>query len=212
MWFSGRVATLARKSEQATDLSYLDDETLMAQVANGNHLALECLYGRYGRTVYGLALRMLASADLAEDVVQEAFWRVWRRGSTYSARSGQFTAWLFGITHNLCIDELRRQRSRPTPVYGSAENEFAASLPDEQIDIEGQTLQGERRRVISEALRDLPPDQRVVIELAYFSGLSQREIAERLNDPLGTVKTRIRLGLQKLKQVLHVQGIGHEDR
>lgn len=198
--------------ERITDLSALDDEALMLQVASGNSRALELLYDRYSRVVYGLSLRMLANAELAEDVVQEAFWRVWRRSSTFRAGQGQFTAWLFGIAHNLCIDELRRQRSRPTPVYDNSENPVLLTTPDDDQDVDALTWQAEQRRLIVAALHELPPDQRAAIELAYFTGLSQREVAEHLGDPLGTVKTRIRLGLQKLRQFLHTHGIGQDDR
>jgi len=184
----------------------------MLQVASGNSRALELLYDRYSRVVYGLSLRMLANPELAEDVVQEAFWRVWRRSSTFRAGQGQFAAWLFGIAHNLCIDELRRRRSRPTPVYDNSENPVLLTTPDDAQDVDALTWQAEQRRLIVAALHELPPDQRTAIELAYFKGLSQREVAEHLGDPLGTVKTRIRLGLQKLRQFLHTHGIGQDDR
>ncbi len=184
----------------------------MELVAAGDSRALEQLYDRYSRTVYGLALRMLTNAEQAEDIVQEAFWRVWRRSATFQARSGQFAPWLFGIAHNLCIDELRRQKARPAPVYDSEDNLILSDLPDLEQDVDAFTWQAEQRRLIVNALQGLPSDQRQVIELAYFRGLSQREIASQLNDPLGTVKTRIRLGLQKLKHILQTHGIGLEDR
>lgn len=206
------VSILAGLQERVSDLAALDDESLVAYVAAGNSRALEQLYDRYSRTVYGMALRILANAEHAEDVVQETFWRVWRRSSTFQQGYGQFAPWLFGIAHNLCIDELRRQKSRPVAVQSDDTQQVLYDLPDGGQDVDALTWASERRRMITVALRDLPPDQRQVIELAYFGGLSQREIAERLQDPLGTVKTRIRLGLQKLKQFLQAQGIGHEDR
>lgn len=207
-----KVCVLTRGKGHTADLALLDDESLMAQVATGNTFALEYLYNRYGRVVYGMALRMLANAEHAEDVVQEAFWRVWRRSTTFHVGQGQFASWLFGIAHNLCIDELRRQKSRPLPIYIDAIPPTLHEMPDLQQDVDLITWQSEQRRLIIGALCHLPPDQREVIELAYFGGLSQREIAEHLQDPLGTVKTRIRLGLQKLKQLLQDQGIGQEDR
>ncbi len=193
------------------DLARLDDEALMIQVAAGSMPALELLYDRHARTVYGLSLRMLANADYAEEVVQEAFWRVWRRSATFRAGEGQFTAWLFGIAHNLCIDELRRQRVRPQQVYDQPENPILYDLPDTRHDVDTLVWQSEQRRLITDALRQLPPDQRQVIELAYFRGLSQREIASQLQDPLGTVKTRIRLGLQKIRHILQEHGIDQAD-
>lgn len=194
----------------STEGAILSDEALIAQVASGDSHALEQLYGRYGRVVYGLALRILNSAEQAEDVAQETFWRVWRRAATFDAGSGQFSPWLFGIARNLCIDELRRRQTRPatTPV----EEQVLLAVPDAQPAVEDLTWEAERRRLITIALSELPADQRQVIELAYFGGLSQREIAQQLDNPLGTVKTRIRLALQKLKGLLQHQGISLEDR
>ncbi len=202
---------MTRTRDHIDDLAALSDEVLVEQVAASNSLALECLYDRYARPIYGLALKMLNNSELAEDVVQEVFWRVWRRGATFQAGQGKFTSWLFGIAHNLCIDELRRQRSRPTPVYLASDATICDTLSDGQPEPALVSWQAERRRIILAALQELPNDQRQVVELAYFGGLSQREIAEQLNDPLGTVKTRIRLGLQKIKHVLQTQGISHED-
>ncbi|NJM06789.1 sigma-70 family RNA polymerase sigma factor [Candidatus Gracilibacteria bacterium] len=190
----------------------ISDEELVAAVASGDSKALEALYDRYSRIVFALALRMLSHGDIAEDVVQETFWRVWRRANTFQASSGTFSPWLFGIARNLCIDELRRRQVRPGASSGSNDELILQAIPDNAQDVEHMTWQVERRRLIIEALNELPVDQREVIEMAYFGGLSQREIAEKLNDPLGTVKTRVRLGLQKLRQFLHIQGIGQDDR
>jgi RNA polymerase sigma-70 factor (ECF subfamily) len=189
----------------------LDDEALMARVAAGDTDALDLLYGRYARVVYGLALRILESSGQAEDVVQETFWRVWSRRATFQVGGGPFAPWLFGIARNYCIDELRRQRTRPMLSAGDSAQALLV-IPDDQQSIDDMTWEGERRRLITSALADLPADQREVIELAYFHGLSQREIAEQLKNPLGTVKTRVRLALQKLKGLLQHQGIGQEDR
>lgn len=188
----------------------LSDEALIASVAAGDSHALEQLYGRYSRVVYGLSLRILNNPEHAEDVVQETFWRVWRRAATFQNSSGQFAPWLFGIARNLCIDELRRRQSRPAaqPV----EEQVFLAIPDLQPGIDELTWEAERRRLITSALSELPADQRQVIELAYFAGLSQREIAEQLDNPLGTFKTRVRLALQKLKGLLQHQGISLEDR
>lgn len=189
----------------------LSDEALMALVARGEDGALASLYDRYSRTVYGLSLRILGSAEQAEEIVQETFWRVWNRSATFQSGNGQFAPWLFGIARNLCIDELRRRRARPATGRGGDEL-LLLSIPDAQPQVEDLTWEAERRRLILGALADLPADQRQVVELAYFGGLSQREIADQLRSPLGTVKTRIRLALQKLKGVLQHQGIDYEDR
>ncbi len=189
-------------------LTQLSDEALMELVAAGDSSALAQLYDRHSRTVYGLALRMLASAESAEEVVQETFWRIWKRAATFQANSA-FLPWMFGIARNLCIDELRRRQARP--VTAGNNDELLTSLPDQQQNVEQSTIETERRRLITSALADLPSDQREVIELAYFGGLSQREIADHLQSPLGTIKTRIRLGLQKLKQTLLHHGIDATD-
>lgn len=184
----------------------------MAQVIAGNSRALEQLYDRYARIVYGLSLRMLANADLAEEVVQESFWRVWHRSATFRVNQSHFAPWLFGIVHNLCIDELRRRRSRPATATVYPDYLTMTHVADAEQDVDALAWQAEQRRLIRDALQNLPDDQREAIELAYFGGLSQREIARQLNNPVGTVKTRIRLGLQKIRQFLYDQGVGQEDQ
>jgi RNA polymerase sigma-70 factor (ECF subfamily) len=203
---------LANVHGHTDDLHHLSDEQLMELVATGDSHAISHLYDRYGRIVYGLSLKILANAEHAEDVVQETFWRVWSRSKTFQSVQGSFTPWLFGITRNLCIDELRRRRSRPNSAANGTDEQALLAVPDTQPDVDTLTWEAERRRLILSALNDLPADQRQVVELAYFGGLSQREIADQLSSPLGTVKTRIRLALQKLKGVLQHQGIGLEDR
>lgn len=203
---------MAVSTKRTTEGGTHSDEALMARVAGGDSQALELLYERYSRIAYGLALKILASAEPAEDVVQEAFWRVWNRAATFEASSGQFAPWLFGIVRNLCIDELRRRQTRPAASRNEADEQALLAVPDPQPAMDALTWEAERRRLITTALGELPPDQRQVIELAYFGGLSQREIADKLNNPLGTVKTRVRLALAKLKGVLQHQGIGLDDR
>lgn len=184
-----------------------EDEVLLARIAKSDSRALEALYDRYARLAYSTALRMLGSAELAEEVVQETFWRVWRRSSTYQPGRGQVVAWIIGIAHNLAIDELRRQRARPNQVYDQPDQPVLRDLEDQRIDVAGAALEQERRQQISAALEQIPSEQREAIELAYFGGLSQSEIASRLQNPLGTIKTRIRLGLQKLRDILVAQGV-----
>jgi len=188
-----------------------DDETLIARIAAGDSRALEMLYDRYARVVYSTALRMLGRAELAEDVVQETFWRVWRRSSTFQTGRGHVSSWIFGIAHNLSIDELRRQRSRPNEVYDDESHPVLRDIVDQRLDVAGAALEQERRRMIRAALEQIPLEQREAIELAYFGGLSQSEIAARLQNPIGTVKTRVRLGLQKLRDILTAQGVDSVD-
>jgi len=192
-------------------MAALDDQALLARVADGDSGALDALYQRYSRVVYGVALRILGEADLAEDVVQETFWRVWRRSGTFQPGRGQVAAWIFGIAHNLSVDELRRQRSRPRPVYDTDETAVLRDLEDSRMDVEAEALENERGRLIAAALQQITAEQREAIELAYFGGLSQSEIAERLQSPIGTIKTRIRLGMRKLRDILRAQNIGVED-
>ncbi|HNP70448.1 MAG TPA: sigma-70 family RNA polymerase sigma factor [Kouleothrix sp.] len=179
----------------------------MAAIAQGDSQALEVLYDRYAAIVYRMGLRMLKNPEMAEDLVQEVFWRVWRRSASFERERGRVAQWLFGIAHNLCIDELRRLRSRPTPVYEDVEHPIIQQLIDEQMDVPAAAWATEQRRVIAEVLCELPQAQRQAIELAYFGGMSHQEIATKLNRPLGTIKTRVRLGLQKLGGLLEARGL-----
>lgn len=185
----------------------VEDQRLLAAIAEEDAAALEQLYDRYAAVVYRMAVRIVKNEELAEDVVQEVFWRVWRRSKSFERERGKVSQWLFGIAHNLCIDELRRQRARPIPVYENVEHPFIQQLPDERTNVVGAVWSSEQRRFLEDALGQLPDAQRQAIELAYFGGLSHQEIATKLNRPLGTIKTRVRLGLQKLKSVLIADGL-----
>jgi RNA polymerase sigma-70 factor (ECF subfamily) len=184
-----------------------DDHVLIAAIAKGDSSALEALYDRYSSVVYRMALRMLKHRELAEEVVQEVFWRVWRRSASFDVERGRVAQWLFGIAHNLCIDELRRMRARPTQIYEDVDHPVIQQLADEQIDVPEAAWAFEQQRVIRDALDHLPEAQRQAVELAYFGGLSHQEIATKLNRPLGTIKTRVRLGLQKLSVLLTARGL-----
>ena len=189
----------------------IDDQALIGAIGAGDSNALEQLYDRYSSVVYRVALRMLKNRELAEDVVQEVFWRVWRRSTSFTNERGRVTQWLFGIAHNLCIDELRRIRARPAPVYEDTEHPVIQQLIDEQTDVPAMAWTIEQRRVIIEAMSELPDAQRQAIALAYFGGLSHQEIATKLNRPLGTIKTRVRLGLHKLGSLLVARGLHASD-
>jgi RNA polymerase sigma-70 factor, ECF subfamily len=189
----------------------LDDQALIAAIAVGDSNALEQLYDRYAAVVYRVALRMLKNRELAEDVVQEVFWRVWRRSASFANERGRVTQWLFGIAHNLCIDEMRRMRARPAQVYEDVEHPLVQQLIDEQSDVPAMAWTTEQRRVIADAMRDLPAAQRQAIALAYFGGMSHQEIATKLNRPLGTIKTRVRLALHKLGGLLVARGLHASD-
>ncbi|GAB4203371.1 MAG: sigma-70 family RNA polymerase sigma factor [Roseiflexaceae bacterium] len=197
-------ALLFRADEQ-------DDLTLIAAISQGDSRALEALYDRYSAVVYRMALRIVKNQELAEDIVQEVFWRVWRRSSSFERDRGRVAQWLFGVAHNLCIDELRRMRSRPISVYEDVEHPLIQQLPDERTDVASEAWQSEQRRVITDVLDQLPEAQRQAIEMAYFGGMSHQEIATKLNRPLGTIKTRVRLGLHKLKSLLSAKGLQSSD-
>jgi RNA polymerase sigma-70 factor (ECF subfamily) len=195
----------------ATSLSELDDQALIAAISARDGNALATLYERYAGVLYRTALRMLKSPELAEEVVQEVFWRVWRRSASFEQARGRVAQWLFGIGHNLCIDELRRIRARPAQVHEDDDHTFLQQMADERTDVPASVWAAERRRMIAEALGQLPQAQRQAIELAYFSGLSHQEIASRLDRPLGTIKTRVRLGLHKLGGLLAARGLQASD-
>lgn len=188
-----------------------DDLALVVAISKGDSGALDQLYDRYSSAVFRIAMRILKNREQAEEVVQEVFWRVWRRSASFASERGRVAQWLFGITHNLCIDELRRMRVRPTAAYEHVDNPIIHQLVDERIDVSASAWASEQRRMISEAMGTLPNAQREAIELMYFGGLSHQEIALRLDRPLGTVKTRVRLGLQKLNSLLTARGLQSAD-
>lgn len=188
-----------------------DDIVLITAIAAGDSSALEVLYDRYSSIVYRMALRMLKNREQSEEIVQEVFWRVWRRSASFERERGRVAQWIFGIAHNLCIDELRRMRARPNQVYEDVDHPVIQQLVDEQIDVPATAWAAEQQRVIRDALNHLPSAQRQAVEMAYFGGLSHQEIATKLDRPLGTIKTRVRLGLQKLGSLLAARGLQSSD-
>ncbi len=179
------------------------DEDLAARVARGDADAFEALFARYGDLVYSVAYRVLEDRHAAEDIAQEVFLKLWRRPSLFDAARGRFATWLISVTRNRAIDE-RRVRRRPGRDDAGA---MEADPPTAEADDPGSlAVLVRQREAVREALSALPPEQRLAIELAYFGGLTQSEVAERLSLPLGTVKTRIRLGMQKLRAALERWG------
>jgi RNA polymerase sigma-70 factor (ECF subfamily) len=173
------------------------DEELIGLVAQRDERALERLYERYGRAIYSLVFRMLRDPGRAEEVAQEVFLKVWRRPTSYVAGRGPFATWLLSVAHHRAIDELRARRHQPLPIDGP--DGPGADVVDEGDGLDELTWLRERRSAVRGALTTLPAPQRAAIELAYFGGLTQREIADRLGEPLGTIKTRMRLAMQKLR-------------
>ena len=183
----------------AATLTGLADEDLMDLVRDGDSAAFSVIYDRHSTAAFSLAYRMVGKRNAAEDVVQEAFLSLWRAGSRYDGARGSVRTWVLGIVHNRAIDALRRSSVHDKRRASDEGIEERFEAP-ERTDAEAarRSEAGEVR----EALGVLPPDQLKVIELAYFGGFTHSEIAEMLDTPLGTVKGRMRLGLEKLRGVL----------
>jgi RNA polymerase sigma-70 factor (ECF subfamily) len=194
----------------------LPDESLAKLVAEGNEKALETLYDRYARQAIGLAYRILGQMELAEEVAQEAFLKFWEKPELYRTERGRFFSWLLSSVHNRAINERRRSsfRLNVSADAGTPNEEIPSiigRLADDSPDPHELVWTQVQLSAVRKALAQLSMPQRKVIELAYFSGLNQREIAETLGEPLGTVKTRIRLSLQKLRSILQAEGISNSE-
>ena len=170
-------------------LSSRPDHDLLRAVAKGDTVAFEEIYRRYGRIAFGLARRLGASREQAEDIVQESFVSVWRNAGQYSAMRGSTSTWLSAIVRNRATDAWRRAAARPTELPEERAPEAAAAT-------EGPVAE---RIAVRSVVATLPPDQREALVLSYFGGLTHEQIATALGAPLGTVKGRLRLGLEKLR-------------
>jgi RNA polymerase sigma factor (sigma-70 family) len=178
--------------------AHLSDEALVALVARGDESALAELYDRVGRVAYGLAFRVLRDERLAEDAVQEGFLALWRTAAAFRAERAKASTWILTLVHRRAVDLVRREeRRRAEPLA----EEVAARSADGETTEEAAWLRFERERVQG-ALAQLPDVQREAIELAYYGGFSQSELAERLGVPLGTIKSRMFAGLARLRELL----------
>ena len=195
--FAAVVGFPGRPSE-----SQADDHRALRRMADGDSAGLGALYDRHGRAVYSLALRILGDESDAEEVTQDVFAQAWRRAAQYDESRGTVAAWLLVMARTRAIDRFRARRVRPEGRVRDDAGFTLQQLPATGPDVASELLAVERGQRVRRALEALPLLQRVAIELAYFEGLSQREIAERLEQPLGTVKTRMRLGLLKLRDAL----------
>jgi RNA polymerase sigma-70 factor, ECF subfamily len=174
------------------------DQDLMKRIAGGSQKAVRALYGRYGRLVYGMALRVLRDDSAAEEVTQDVFLRVWEKAGTYSAEKARLSTWLMRIARNRAIDVMRQRGS--IGARAAADWDDLASVPDSRTsDPAEDASRGHCADEVRKALDALPVDQRRALALAFFKGLTHQEIAETLGEPLGTVKTRIRDAMRKLR-------------
>jgi RNA polymerase sigma-70 factor, ECF subfamily len=182
------------------DYSELDDTDLVALIARRDESALSALYDRYSRLAFSLAMRIVGERTLAEEITADSFVSVWRAAGSFTEERGRFVTWLMSVVRHRAIDELRRLNVRPE---GSSvelnEALQSTSLPDGLDDLMDVR---QRQVVVRSALASLPPPQRQALELAYFGGLTQQEIADKTGTPLGTIKTRMRLGLLKMRDEL----------
>ena len=177
------------------------DVELLHAIARGDEQALASLYDRYRVILFSLVLRILHSRDDAEDVLQELFLQVWKRASDFDESRGRPFTWLVTLARSRAIDRLRSLSARDRAVTESVR----AAAPDEWVDAVDDAIRSEQSAVVRRALAELPEEQRRALLLAYFEGLTQTEIAARLGAPLGTIKTRMRSGMLKLRELLREQ-------
>ena len=185
-------------------LAQLADEDLMQLVRRGEAAAFEVVYERHATAAFSLAYRMTGTRNVAEDVVQEAFLALWRSGARYDRTRGSVRTWVLGIVHNRAIDALRRSvvHERRRASDAGLEERFESG---DRTDVEA--ARRDEAREVRDALRALPPEQSKVIELAYFGGFTHSEITSMLDTPIGTVKGRMRLGLEKMRTRMEALGV-----
>ena len=181
----------------------LTDLELLAQIGEQDREALASLYDRYGRRVFALAVRILNDPVGSEEVTQDVFMSVWRRGASYTSKKGKFTTWLFSIAHNRTIDELRKRRRDRSRENDDIEDHY--DLKSSDISPADAAVASSEFEKVKAAMEKLPEEQKSVVELSYFKGLTQTEIATKTGQPLGTVKTRMRLALKKLRVALSAE-------
>jgi RNA polymerase sigma-70 factor (ECF subfamily) len=181
-------------------LAHLSDEALVLLAARSEQSALAELYDRYGRIAYGLARRIVRDEALAEDIVQEAFLVLWRTAARFVPERGKASTWILTLVHRRAVDVVRREQRRRTEPLGDESDRGSAGADEDAW------LRFERERV-QEALAKLPDQQREALELAYYGGFTQSELAERLGQPLGTIKSRMFAGLARMRELLGEPGM-----
>jgi len=178
-----------------------DDVSLLTRISQGDQAALSALYDRYAKIIYAFAFKSLRSVEESEEVVMDVFAQVWRIGDRYDAQKGRVDTWLFTIARSRILDRVRKlQRTQGATTFSIDALEIQPQA--DSVDLFEEAFIAERRIRMMAAMKTLPDEQRLVIELAYYQGLSHSQIAAQTGISLGTVKTRIRLGLNKLKSIL----------
>ncbi|MBI2188689.1 MAG: sigma-70 family RNA polymerase sigma factor [Acidobacteria bacterium] len=195
----GLLAVVAAFRKDAGD-TQAEDVDCLRRLASGDGDGAAQLYDRHSRALYSLIFRIIGDEGDAEDVLQDVFAQAWRQASRYDPSRGAVAAWLLMMARTRAIDRLRARQARP--VADAVGHERLAAVPADTRDAAADMIDAEEARRVRRALSELPLLQRLAIELAYYEGLTQREIAERLEQPLGTVKTRMRTGLLKLRDAL----------
>jgi RNA polymerase sigma-70 factor, ECF subfamily len=179
----------------------INDEELIRGIIEGKSGALGELYDRYGRLVYSLAYQVVGDSATAEEISQEVFLQVWNKAGTYQAVQGKVVTWLTSVARHKAIDSLRRKGARPEGHQIGFETEDDLDLVD-PVGVEEQVENSQRSLAIRRAIAHLPPEQQKALSMAYFKGMTHQEVADLIGEPLGTVKTRIRLAMLKLRLLL----------
>jgi RNA polymerase sigma-70 factor (ECF subfamily) len=196
------TALLERPAVETLAGADAQDQELVARLRAGDEEAFRSLFDRYASTAKALALRIVRQTQLAEEIVQEVFLAVWRSPDGYDGARGSVRSWLMGMVHHRAVDAVRReeaQRRRADSVAAEARDETTADHADDVVEAIGRP---EERRVVRAALEQLPAEQREVLELMYFDGLTQTQVAEKTGLPLGTVKSRTLLGMRRMRSSL----------
>lgn len=192
------------------NLTTLSDEELLQLITRRDGDAFETLYDRHAPLVYNVILRIVGDVRLAEEVVQECFWQVWQKASDFRG-TGAGAAWLYRIARNRGLDRLRQQQTRPQTLELAAAENATVSRYGYAPSVELTVEQRWQQQQVRQSLASIPEEQRLILELAYFEGMTQSEIADYLALPLGTIKSRLRLGVEKLERLLAASGLRKGD-
>lgn len=201
---------IVEAQQKAKDISAEDNKMMVAIRDSGDVVAFRSLFDKYSSAVLGLSYKIVGNRTLAEDIVQETFWRIWHNSAQFDGSKGKFTSWMFGIARNLSIDAIRRnKRVSLQPVFdeqtqAGETDKMQASETEDVADLAWAEV---RHREIRKVIKELPPEQLNVIIWIYFQGKTRRQIAEEQNIPFGTINTRARLAIKKLQVLLADRGM-----